>query len=301
MGGSRASGQADLVRDVEAEKQDHVDAPFPPTTLPPQVKEPYNINGSRPDIGVVAGDLSHPSDSTTEKTLINVMACVLEQLVLRNDQLPFDPATATVFHGLRSPNVSIHSYLTRIFKYTNVSSGCLVCALLYIDRFIQRNKNILLTSRSVHRLLITSVVVSMKFLDDLYYNNVYYAKIGGIPASEMNTLELEFLFRLNFDLHAPQEEYERYFRELTVHAQYATSCACAQQNYAQHSPPCTKQEYFCPAPGGVQSYNTPPVSTYNTPPTAMVPMADCTYAAQNQHDNRPHWDNPSAEYCYVSM
>merc|ERR1711998_541875 len=67
----------------------------------------------------------------------------------------------------------------------------------------------------------------MKFLDDLYYNNVYYAKIGGIPTSEMNALELEFLFRLNFDLHAPQEEYERYKYELHAHASRATSCSCA--------------------------------------------------------------------------
>jgi len=190
---------------------------------------------------VVEGDVPNSSDPSAEKTLISVMACVLEQLVTRNDALPFDPATATVFHGLRSPNVSVRAYLQRIHKYTNVSTGCLVCALLYIDRFMQRNKAILLTSRSVHRLLITSVVVSMKFLDDLYYNNVYYAKIGGIPTSEMNALELEFLFRLNFDLHAPQEEYERYKYELHVHASRATSCSCAQEQLAaysmNHSPP----------------------------------------------------------------
>merc|ERR1711988_461740 len=110
---------------------------------------------------------------------------------------------------------SVRAYLQRIHKYTNVSPGCLVCALLYIDRFMQRNKSILLTSRSVHRLLITSVVVSMNFL------------------------ELEFLFRLNFDLHAPQEEYERYKYELQVHAACATNCFCAQEMLSTYSTPLT--------------------------------------------------------------
>jgi len=239
MGGSRASGNADLVRDVEAEKQEHVDASLPPPRPVDSSQACKTDMACKPSMcGCVEGDLSSLSDSSAEKTLISVMACVLEQLVTRNDQLPFDPATATVFHGLRSPNVSVRAYLQRIHKYTNVSTGCLVCALLYIDRFMQRNKSILLTSRSVHRLLITSVVVSMKFLDDLYYNNVYYAKIGGIPTSEMNSLELEFLFRLNFDLHAPQEEYERYKYELHVHASRATNCSCAQENFdAAYSPP----------------------------------------------------------------
>jgi hypothetical protein len=292
MGGSRASGQADLLRDVEAEKQEHVDAQLP--SVPPQVTKQYV---SKPDVGA-EGDLSDPSDASAEKTLIMVMACVLEQLVSRNDQIPFDPASATVFHGLRSPNVSIYSYLQRIYKYTNVSSGCLVCALLYIDRFMQRNKTILLTSRSVHRLLITSVVVSMKFLDDLYYNNVYYAKIGGIPTAEMNTLELEFLFRLNFDLHAPQEEYERYHRELNVHAQYASNCACAQGLAGQQTiiPRNVKQDY---------TYHPAPVQQAPAMAVDWNQAAHAAHAAQLQSDKAAHetWGNPSfgAECCYVSM
>lgn len=176
----------------------------------------------------VDGDVSDPPDPLAEKTLITVMGCVLEQLVERNDRLGFDSSDVapTIFHGLHPPNLSIKAYLQRIYKYTNVSSGCLVFSLLFIDRFMERNKSIMLTSRNVHRLVITAVVVSMKFLDDLYYNNAYYAKIGGIALAEMNALELEFLFRINFDLHAPQAEYEHYYNELGVHARNATNCSC---------------------------------------------------------------------------
>ena len=42
-----------------------------------------------------------------------------------------------------------------------------------------------------------------------YFNNAYYAKVGGVPCAEVNSLELEFLFSINFALHATTELYER--------------------------------------------------------------------------------------------
>jgi len=166
-------------------------------------------------------------DNAAEKYLIQVMSCVLEQFVSRNDLLPFNPINATVFHATLPPTVSIKSYLERILKFTNVSSGCLIASLIYIDRFIKHQPSFTITSLNIHRLLITSVMTSMKFLDDLYYNNSYYAKVGGVPCAEINSLELQFLFRLNFRLHISQEEYEHYHNELFLHLQRASSCSCA--------------------------------------------------------------------------
>jgi hypothetical protein len=65
---------------------------------------------------------------------------------------------------------------------------------------LQRN-NFLLTDLNVHRVVITSIMLAAKFFDDQYFNNAYYAKVGGVPPTEMNSLEVEFLFRINFSLH----------------------------------------------------------------------------------------------------
>ena len=43
-------------------------------------------------------------------------------------------------------------------------------------------------------------MLAAKFLDDHYYNNAYYAKIGGIQKSEINLLEIEFVRRIDFNL-----------------------------------------------------------------------------------------------------
>jgi hypothetical protein len=82
---------------------------------------------------------------------------------------------------------------------------------------IQRN-NFLLTELNVHRVVITAVLLAAKFFDDAYYNNAYYSKVGGVLISEMNGLEVDFLFRINFSLHVTPEVFEKYKAELIAHS-----------------------------------------------------------------------------------
>jgi hypothetical protein len=86
---------------------------------------------------------------------------------------------------------------------------CFVLALVYIDRLITLRR-VVLDALNVHRVLITSVMLAAKFFDDLYLDNEHYAAVGGIPNHEMNTLELEFLFLLEFNLHVTTADYDLY-------------------------------------------------------------------------------------------
>jgi hypothetical protein len=108
----------------------------------------------------------------------------------------------------------------RIHKYASCSNECFILALIYIDRLIQSN-NFLLTELNVHRVVITAVLLAAKFFDDAYYNNAYYAKVGGVLVSEMNGLEVDFLFRINFTLHVKPEVFAKYHGELMAQAQEA--------------------------------------------------------------------------------
>jgi len=162
-------------------------------------------------------------------SIVPVLACVLKQLCLRNDSLSDSQRSLSKFHALRPPTISIKDYLIRIAKYAVCSSECFVLALVYIDRVIQRNPDFVVNSLNIHRLLITSVMLAAKFFDDQYFNNAYYAKVGGVPCNEMNSLEVEFLFMTNFTLFVPSEQYRQYHTELCNHAKNAT-CDC----HAQH-------------------------------------------------------------------
>jgi hypothetical protein len=57
-------------------------------------------------------------------------------------------------------------------------------------------------------------LIAAKFLDDFFYNNAFYAKLGGISTQEMNALELEFLLYLGFSLKVSSETYLAYFAEM---------------------------------------------------------------------------------------
>lgn len=84
------------------------------------------------------------------------------EILLENSQIK---DVLTIFHGSRAPSLCIQQYLDRIFKYSCCSPSCFVLAHIYLERFIQQKK-VHLTSLNVHRLVITSVMVAAKFIDD---------------------------------------------------------------------------------------------------------------------------------------
>lgn len=165
----------------------------------------------------------------TGAAIVPVLGCVLNQLCDRNDHLPDNTAGLSKFHALRPPVISIKDYLLRIAKYAACSGECFVLALVYIDRIIQSNPNFVVNSLNIHRLLITSVMLAAKFFDDQYFNNAYYAKVGGVPRGEMNSLEVEFLFMTNFTLFVPTDQYRQYYTELCNHAKNS-ACTCSAQH-----------------------------------------------------------------------
>lgn len=106
---------------------------------------------------------------------------------------------ATEFHGKKVPDIGIQQYIERMFTYSSCSPSCFVIAHIYLDRFFLR-QNMYFTSFTAHRLLITAVMVAAKFMDDVVFNNAYYARVGGVSTTELNKLEMAFLYGIDFRL-----------------------------------------------------------------------------------------------------
>ncbi|KAJ9188133.1 hypothetical protein P3X46_003524 [Hevea brasiliensis] len=148
--------------------------------------------------------------------VLTLLSSLLERSVQKNETVLETKQikdAITEFDGLRAPAVSIRQYIDRIFKYSGCSPSCFVVAHIYVDRFIQ-STDVRLTSLNVHRLLITSVMVAAKFIDDAFFNNAYYAKVGGVSTAELNRLERKFLFSIDFRLHVNVNTFGRYCSEL---------------------------------------------------------------------------------------
>ena len=62
-------------------------------------------------------------------------------------------------------------YVERMCKYTGVSPCCFVVAVMYMERLRQRLPSLLLTSRTLQRLLIVAVMTASKFLEDFDLSN----------------------------------------------------------------------------------------------------------------------------------
>ncbi|KAL4165370.1 hypothetical protein KRP22_004098 [Phytophthora ramorum] len=159
------------------------------------------------------------SNDERGRAIVQTLAVVVESMVHASDRMPLGYYHKTKFEAFRAPGISVHDYLTRIHKYASCSPECFVLALVYMDRLHQM-QGFVLTELNVHRVVITSVVLAAKFFDDHYFNNAYYAKVGGVPCPEMNELEVEYLLLINFSLHVSSDTYARYYNELANHYMY---------------------------------------------------------------------------------
>ncbi|KAF5731534.1 cyclin-P3-1 isoform X2 [Tripterygium wilfordii] len=152
--------------------------------------------------------------------ILSLLSSLLERSVHKNEmQLETTSVkdVITIFHGLSAPPVSIRQYVDRIFKYSGCSPSCFVVAHIYVDRFLQQT-DVRLNSLNVHRLLITSIMVAAKFTDDAFFNNAYYAKVGGVSTRELNRLEVKFLFSLDFRLQISVDTFRRYCYQMEKEA-----------------------------------------------------------------------------------
>ncbi|KAI5060242.1 hypothetical protein GOP47_0024662 [Adiantum capillus-veneris] len=192
----------------------------------------YEEEGGNGEGAASPGSMSSVAgvEATARPRIVTVLASYLERMVAKNDVFVVQELQGgrgyrnnncsnmmirgyeqlTVFHGMKAPGIGVARYVERIYKYAHCSPSCFVVAYAYLDRFIHRHPGVPVTSLNIHRLLITSVMVAAKFLDDAYYNNAYYAKVGGVTTIEMNRLELEFLFTLGFRLQVTTHIFQSY-------------------------------------------------------------------------------------------
>lgn len=115
---------------------------------------------------------SYTNDSNTP-LVITVLASLLERTLVRNERIgrkcmSNSGSTKTmVFDCYETPDMSIQSYLERIFKYTKAGPSVYVVAYVYIDRFCRSQPEFRITGRNVHRLLITTIMVASKYVEDM--------------------------------------------------------------------------------------------------------------------------------------
>ena len=158
--------------------------------------------------------------------MMEIIASVLAKILIETDKI--SDHLVTSFSAKSVPGISIKDYLFRIAKCSKCSSESVILALIYIDRLTERHNKFMIKSINIHRymgsffsnfrLLITGIMLAAKFFDDQFYNNEYFAKVGGISNIEMNLLEIEFLNLINFTLYVDPNIFFKYRQQLLAQA-----------------------------------------------------------------------------------
>ena len=145
--------------------------------------------------------------------LIEAISSTLSRLVKETGNKPLKNKTqGAIFTCTMIPNISIYDYLKRIVKYTNVEQSTLIIALIYIDRICQNNYFI--NEHNIHKLLFTSILIAIKYNEDDFYKNEYYAQIAGVGVKELFRMEEEFLALISFTLYINEKVFELYKKGL---------------------------------------------------------------------------------------
>ncbi|KAK4550857.1 hypothetical protein LTR36_000437 [Oleoguttula mirabilis] len=148
------------------------------------------------------------------KDLGVLISNMLMELIRLNDQIPLRDGRLTRFHSRAPPGISVSDYLQRLIQHATLSPPIMLSMVYYIDRLCALYPAFTINSLTVHRFLITAGTVAAKGLSDSFWTNPTYARIGGIPVSELATLELEFLQKVQWKIVPKPEVLEEYYRSL---------------------------------------------------------------------------------------
>lgn len=148
-------------------------------------------------------------DGPSDSSLVSSVATLLQQL---SSQSSSEGCGAPCFLSATEPLISVPDYLARLSRFFQCSKECFVLSVIYIDRMLQSNSHVWLCALNVHRLAVTALTLAVKFAEDTFYSNAYYAKVGGLPLREMNHLEATLLRMVGFRLHVLPWEYHKYLR-----------------------------------------------------------------------------------------
>lgn len=132
------------------------------------------------------------------------------------------PVEETWFHCYVRPSVPIGSYLKGIANAIHAPEQAYAIAMVYIQRLLEGARRdgdakIKLNLLTIHRIVLTALLLASKYLDDNHFSNASFARIGGVSLEELNRAEIEFLFKIRFVLRVTPEQYARFCAGMESH------------------------------------------------------------------------------------
>lgn len=151
---------------------------------------------------------------TTEDIISFISLNIMNKLLENRKQTNEKPINKNdILYSNKIPLISIKNYFIRIVKYSKIHNDTLILIIIYIKRFIIKEKFIISFS-NIYKLILGCSVLAIKYNESRIYKNSFYAEIGGFELKEFNLIEINLFRRLDFDLFIFDFEYNDVIKKI---------------------------------------------------------------------------------------
>jgi hypothetical protein len=185
-------------------------------TAGPQEQEPEQRDVSRiSDVGRTRGANLSESNALSVHG-VAIIRSIAAEVALRVSRESRANAEDEFSRG-QAPSVPLFDYYCRLARYVNIWRGhaggaesagvrAAVMALIYLVR-LDDNHGFVLNWSNIHRLSMVAFLLSVKWSEDSFIGTDFWARVGGVPLSEVNALEARFCTLISFELFVSDKAY----------------------------------------------------------------------------------------------
>jgi len=160
------------------------------------------------------GSISGGEETLGEEEEFARLTAYLERVTYENDHREISGSEDCLFEAISLPPISLYDYCYRIRDSLKRPVSYFIAALCLLEKYGNSAKSFHLDSYSIHRALITCVLITEKsYCDEPFYNS-YLALVGGIDTRELRRLEVGLLQQLDFRVLVAEDEFMQMRRKV---------------------------------------------------------------------------------------